>query len=37
MLTHGVAPQGLLSSTLVYISKNKRGNKCDSIIIDKLQ
>ena len=30
MLTHGVAPQGLLSSTLVPIPKNKRGNKCDS-------
>ena len=30
MLTHGVAPQGLLLSTLVPIPKNKRGNKCDS-------
>ena len=30
MLTHGVAPQGLLFSTLVPIPKNKRGNKCDS-------
>ena len=26
MLTHGVAPQGLLLSTLVSIPKNKRGN-----------
>ena len=30
MLTHGVAPQGLLLSTLVSIPKNKRDNKCDS-------
>ena len=30
MLTHGVAPQGLLLSTLVPIPKNKRGNTCDS-------
>ena len=30
MLTHSVAPQGLLLSTLVPIPKNKRGNKCDS-------
>ena len=30
MLTHGVAPQGLLLSTLVHIPKNKRSNKCDS-------
>ena len=30
MLTHGVAPQSLLLSTLVPIPKNKRGNKCDS-------
>ena len=30
MLTHGVAPQGLLLSTLVPIPKNKGGNKCDS-------
>ncbi len=30
MLTHGVAPEGLLLSTLVPIIKNKRGNKCDS-------
>ena len=30
MLTHGVAPQGLLLSTLVHIPKTKRGNKCDS-------
>ena len=30
MLTHGVAPQGLLLSTLVPIPKNKRGNRCDS-------
>ena len=30
MLTHGVAPQGLLVSTFVPIPNNKRGNKCDS-------
>ena len=30
MLTHGVAPQGVLLSTLVPIPINKRGNKCDS-------
>ena len=30
MLTHGVAPAGLLLSTLVHLSKNKRGNKSDS-------
>ena len=30
MLTHGVAPQCLLLSTLVHIPKNERGNKCDS-------
>ena len=30
MLTHGVAPAGLLLSTLVPIPKNKRGNKSDS-------
>ena len=30
MLTHGVAPQDVLLSTLVSIPKNKRGNKCDS-------
>ena len=30
MLNHGVAPTGLLLSTLVPIPKNKRGNKCDS-------
>ena len=30
MLTHGMAPAGLLLSTLVPIPKNKRGNKCDS-------
>ena len=30
MLTHGVAPEGLLLSTLVYVPKNKRGNECDS-------
>ena len=29
MFTHGVAPQALLLSTLVYIPKNRRGNKCD--------
>ena len=29
MLTHGVAPQDVLLSTLVPIPKNKRGNKCD--------
>ena len=31
MLTHGVAPGGLLLSKLVGIPKNKRGNKSDSI------
>ena len=31
MLTHSVAPAGLLLSTLVPIPKNKRGNKSDSI------
>ena len=30
MLTHGVAPGGLLLSKLVPIPKNKRGNKSDS-------
>ena len=30
MLTHGVAPAGLLLSTLVPIPKNKRGTKSDS-------
>ena len=30
MLTHGVAPQGLLLSTLVRIHQNKKDNKCDS-------
>ena len=30
MLTHGVAPRGLLLSTSVPIPKNKRGNKCSS-------
>ena len=30
MLIHGVAPGGLLLSTLVLIPKNKRGNKTDS-------
>ena len=30
MLNHGVAPTGLLLSTLFPIPKNKRGNKCDS-------
>ena len=30
MLTHGVAPQVLLLSTLVSIPKNKRDNKCES-------
>ena len=30
MLTHGVAPQGLLLATLVPIPKHKRGNTCDS-------
>ena len=30
MLSHGIAPEGLLLSTLVPIPKNKRGNKCDS-------
>ena len=30
MLTHSVAPQGLLLYTLVSIPKNRRGNKCDS-------
>ena len=30
MLAHGVAPAGLLLSTLVPIPKNKRGNKSDS-------
>ena len=30
MLIHGVAPGGLLLSTLVPIPKNKRGNKTDS-------
>ena len=30
MLTQAVAPAGLLLSTLVHLSKNKRGNKSDS-------
>ena len=30
LLTHSVAPAGLLLSTLVPIPKNKRGNKSDS-------
>ena len=30
MIIHGVAPGGLLLSTLVPIPKNKRGNKTDS-------
>lgn len=30
MLSHGIAPEGLLLSTIVPILKNKRGNKCDS-------
>ena len=30
MLNHGVAPTGLLLSTLVPTPKNKRGNKCGS-------
>ena len=29
MLTHGIAPQGLLLSIFVPISQNKRGNKCN--------
>ena len=37
MLTHGVAPQGLLLSTLVPIPKNKRCKNVTLIIIDKLQ
>ena len=41
MLIHGVAPGGLLLSTLVPIPKNKRGNKTDSnnyraIVISRL-
>ena len=30
MLTHGIAPSGLLLSTMVPVPKNKRGNKSDS-------
>ena len=30
MLIHGIAPSGLLLSTLVPIPKNKRGNCCNS-------
>ena len=30
MLIHGIAPSGLLLSTLVPIPKNKRGNRCNS-------
>ena len=30
MLSHSTTPAGLLLSTLVPLSKNKRGNKCDS-------
>ena len=30
MLVHGIAPRGLLLSTVVPIPKNKRGNKSDS-------
>ena len=30
MLTHGVAPQGLLLFTLLPIPQNNRGNKCIS-------
>ena len=36
MLTHGVAPRGLLLSKLVPIPTNKRRNKFDSIIIERL-
>ena len=30
MLSHGVAPTGLLLSTMVHVSKDKRGSKSDS-------
>ena len=30
MLIHGIAPSGVLLSTLVPIPKNKRGNRCNS-------
>ena len=30
MLIHGIAPSGLLLSTLVPIPKNKRRNRCNS-------
>ena len=30
MLSHGVAPSGLLLSTMVPVPKDKRGNKSDS-------
>ena len=30
MLTHGVAPSGLLLSTMIHVPKNKRGSKSDS-------
>ena len=36
MLTHGVAPGGLLLSKLVPIPKNKRGNKLIPVIIERL-
>ena len=31
MLMHGIAPSGLLLSTLVPIPKNKRDNSCNSV------
>ena len=37
MLTHGVAPQGLLLSTLVPIPKIREAINVTLIIIDKLQ
>ena len=30
MVSHGVAPSGLLLSTMVPVPKGKRGNKSDS-------
>ena len=30
MSTHGVAPSGLLLSTMIPVQKDKRASKCDS-------
>ena len=33
MLVHGVAPAGLILSTMIPIPKSKRGQKCSSDIV----